>query len=1384
MPTRLAPFLLALLAGPTLGAAAPQGSPEEGMGEERLERFRAYLQAAPYHERAFQGLLHEARAAGRLDSLLEDYRARLAANPEDRAARVLLARLLASDGHPREALTTLGDVDPERAQSWRLRSRLALALGSPAAVDRARRDLVLALERVGEDRDLRHELLLERAALEQLAGDRDAARKTLLALAEGQELDPRELAGVADHLADARFEGEAIALLEQALTAAGDDGPTRVQLCAALGRLHENRNEGRAALARYGEALEHLGRGHWLARELLERSLALHRRAGTLSTAVETYRARLGQDPRDLDARDALVRALLLGGRRHEAARELAAAVALDPADLDLSDRYAALLAELGQRLAHLAELQRQLALVPRDRPRRLALGRALARGGDLAGAEREWARLLESPGAGVADELAVARAWEELGEPERARERYAGALEWDPRSIEACGALARLLAQAGRQRSALGVLGRTELGLAGQPGNLEALAEHYLALDAPRDARRALLAAEGADPGRAWRRERLAQIALAEVRSGGVSGWAPGGKRREAADALLSWLDLTRDAGSRSRALDHYVQLFPGARGEAELARLGRATPENPENPENPEHPENPENCRGRGPDLARAALLRERGELAAAVEVLGHHLTRFPDDRVARLERVTGLERLGDVDGALAELETLEHLEPARGAEHGLAQVALLVGHQRHADAGARLDRVRGRFPRDAGTWIEIARWSARLGDRPGAIGALRRAVALEPERGEAHLELARRLAQAGDGPAAAESALEAWRTSRAGGGGRERAAALLHQLLANPREVGAELRRLRAAVRRNPYDVDTPRLVAELSLLEGDVTGALRTLDELLRRLGDEPDLLRSRARALARGGRHSACLRDLGRLAALGETVDDLALGLVSNALGQGDVRRALEAARLCTDAVEAARRFAARGEQGAALRVLEARARERGAAPGKATGEATGEELTYAAELHRVSGAPRRALRVLEQLQAREGVSWQVAAERGKLSRILGDWRSVHERGAELLLLGAPDRVLESWFVDDDERALAVQRLCVDLRRDVQDGARLEAGLVALSADPRDARVALDLVRGLRRRASGPRPAGHTPASWSQVLDGWILELLAAHPELRERRLEQLARRGRSATADEVLERLWLDPFAEGTRAGRTPAGLTLAGEALERFGQDPRVVDAAARAAALGGARGGYGDLELSASRRLCALLDGEAEREREAALRALATQRAAREAREAHRGGPGLGPGDPLAPRLARLALDPADGWPAAPPVRRALAAARHARALVCAGRRTEARRVLAALDPPQPEALVERVERGELWLWAGLWGDAARSLLAVARDRAALEDDLDLDDEGPGLDDEGHLAPHAAWRAAVDGRLATLALRLGLALLARGAGPCERRL
>jgi tetratricopeptide (TPR) repeat protein len=184
---------------------------------------------------------------------------------------------------------------------------------------------------------------------------------------------------------------------------------------------------------------------------------------GGLDQAEAHLRAAVAAWPEFFDAH--LNLAILLGrsGRGEEAAEHIERAIAIDPEHVPTRMLHARVLAGRGDQRAAMTELEAILTLDPASIDARLALAQLRLEAGEVEAAKRQLEQVLAAAAASDHDRaqahLRIARL--PRTPPAEAAEHLRAAIELEPTSVEARGALAERLASAGRLDEAAGELSR-----------------------------------------------------------------------------------------------------------------------------------------------------------------------------------------------------------------------------------------------------------------------------------------------------------------------------------------------------------------------------------------------------------------------------------------------------------------------------------------------------------------------------------------------------------------------------------------------------------------------------------------------------------------------------------------------------------------------------------------------------------------------------------------------------------------------------------------------------------------------------------------------------------------------------------------------------------
>src|SRR5262245_40118201 len=135
----LATSALLLLAPASAPPARAQDAPasESRDAGASIDRYKDYLQRKPFHDWAFDKLLEAVIARNQLKELVTDYEQQLATDSDNRAARIVLARLYARTDRVDEALAALADLKEKDAALYKLMGDLRLKSGDGAGAESA-----------------------------------------------------------------------------------------------------------------------------------------------------------------------------------------------------------------------------------------------------------------------------------------------------------------------------------------------------------------------------------------------------------------------------------------------------------------------------------------------------------------------------------------------------------------------------------------------------------------------------------------------------------------------------------------------------------------------------------------------------------------------------------------------------------------------------------------------------------------------------------------------------------------------------------------------------------------------------------------------------------------------------------------------------------------------------------------------------------------------------------------------------------------------------------------------------------------------------------------------------------------------------------------------
>jgi tetratricopeptide (TPR) repeat protein len=1327
---RLLASLFILLLVPVLVASPNrQGDDpaQDSIQDDRALDSRArYLRVNPYHQRVFQDLLTVLRAQGRLNEWIERYGNGSTAG--DVADRVVLARLTAAAGRRLEALAILEGLEDAPPERDALIGDLHLQAGDPQA---AIEWLARAGQALGPG-DTRDRVLRNEARANLLLGAGSAAAAAFERLVEGSPTDLGLRLEVAELCARGGLREQAIAHYAVAEQLAGADPEWRSKVLAALGALHERELHPERAAEAYQEALDLLGRGHWMEDELAQRLVELHRVRGTLRAWRDSLRQELDRAPGDLTLTERLARVLVATGEAQSALELLGQAAELHGDDLVLAGRRLELARSHGTPAQRIEVLQAALGARPRDKELHFELAEALAEGQRLAAAREQWtllAEALENDPAGLARVAWRRAAW---GDDGVAESLFRRARDLAPGDFGRHGDLARHLAGQGRVQAASDGLVEAERSLDGARA-LEELAALQRELGQDSRAERPLRRALALLPKDGRLALSLAELLVDLER-------AP-----EARPMLVRLIETTGDLGLRARALEVAVDSFRtrsslavAAEEQAQLVQNGEA--------------DGPR----RAPWLLAIAMRERLRDGAGVRELLEGFLVAYPEDRPAREHLVRLLKLGGESEAALAHLGELVRRYPQGARPWRLERTALFAKLHQDVLALAELEAIVAAEPGQRRALEEASEGFASLGRSERAIEVLGRALALEQTDANGHLRMAR-LCLAGFRLAEAHRHLRL--AYRLGSGPvRQEALASLHGLMVGQGRVEYELKALAQELEARPFDLPVAFLIIDLHVAEREYRQALEMLAQQLERRPYEVRLFQRRAGVHGQIGLHEEAVRDLRTVRALVEDPPpELAFELLSAHLAAGQFEAAGRVAQTCEDPLRAARLLGDAGRMAEAAEVL------RGAQRSVQGGGAPEPDWDrYLGELNLQIGEEDQAVAAFERYVDGGGLDSTVVRRLGDLYWDRGEIERTLEMGARLLGTAYSQHATRTWFTEKGLEIEWVELRCARVLASPRDGEAVARLAEDLGGD--DEQVYPRWIETLGRLALGARrdgvvPPGRSRLAWAHWLRQQELAQLDRSDFAREERLEVArARLGERtpASGGPVENSLDLDLVQLGDLDVDAQAIERLEGSGMDR----PLWVLALAEARAVAGQ---HAQAALSFA-RLAELL-GEADRPRDAQLERRRARRSLAQGARAE------------LPYSARVSLSVAafEGYldvveaaavftSGGPPLDVNRAQRRRAEQLVAAGRPEEAAAVidgvLAAMG--QPAALVELAALAGTCARTGLHGRA----LELAR---RLDQAVRL---------PGDASENAAWAEAQTQAARGLFVALGTSLRDFGAG------
>ena len=752
-----------------LAAARAEALLTLGKTDQAEKAFRAAVAKEPSDARSFAGLGLIALRAERWGDAARYYDQAKVLREADPRSRLGLAAALARLGKVEQAITELEEVDP-RATNTGVIAALGVyylqANRAPAAIQLLA-PVVTRMPRFAYGRfllgsaylaaDRPTEALEQFTALEQQLG-REPAVQLRLAMAESRLGRPRDALDRLEAVAKA-FErtpeyhlerGRALALLGQldqsykAAETAQRLGPQLPQPYVLMGEIRSQQGNVKAAQSHFAKAAE-LNATYVPAYLALGQALVS---GGQFDEALKAFEAAVRADPKSLAAVTTRAGALVQHGRLPDAIKDIEAAVAADPAAPGFNALLGSLYMTARQPDKAGPYFRRELQISPRNVDARMGLGaialnarhedeaighfrEAVKVRPDLTSAVLLLTSLFDKQGrADLAVPIVVAAAeaapraiafklmlgdlYLKTGRYEEATERMTEVLKLAPGLAQARLVRAQSLLARGNAQAAL-----KELTEVAQANPRSATTQYLLA--------HAYVALQRVPEAQAAYRETLrlapqhegARVELATLSGHAVSEAA----QREQIDRLTAAIKadprnvLLREALARA-----FLVRGDLARAQGELKQILDVAPLH------------------MGANFLTARILMQQGKGQEAGAYLETVLRTNPSHVESNLLLARQLEARGQLRDAIAHVETALRADPTlAGAKYQLGTLYLQA--DRADDAAALVLDLERSAPKSPSTHVLRGRVAMEQGNPRAAIAAFSAALALQPDRADAH-------------------------------------------------------------------------------------------------------------------------------------------------------------------------------------------------------------------------------------------------------------------------------------------------------------------------------------------------------------------------------------------------------------------------------------------------------------------------------------------------------------------------------------------------------------------------------------------------------------------------------------------------------------------
>lgn len=879
-----------------------QDGPETRDAERAIHRYRDYLSRKPFHEFSFEKMVEGAISKNQLKELVESYENAWKDDATNKSAAIVLARLYTKNDRGEEAvklLQTLGGDDPQvsklEGEIHLKRNQYKLAIESLEKATKIKDDPRAAQEVYR---------LLGKAYL--AGGSRQKAIEAFRAVALAEPNNFNIRLEVAASLAQHNLHEEAIVEFNEAEKLAGGDASKRCRVLVEIGKLQEQKIKIDDALATYRQALALMGRGNWLKKDIYNKILSIHKRAGTIDKLLQSCKDEILQQPRDLDLREFLASACEESGRREEARDVLASATREFPDDLKLGRHLITLLSSIGYKDNNakdklIEEYQRVLGRHPEEIDLYIELGKIFAEDKRLEQAKIQWEKLFQQKIKDTDLCLRLADLYNFYGMEKEAVAMHEKAIELQPKEIRHYSDLANYYERRERHAEALAVLERAEAITNDSASQLEQLSEAWLEL---KETKRARAALERALAGRPNDPRLLSTLGSLQLETGDFAAGS---------QSLQKSINLAEEVNLRVANVDRLLRSAKTNNKIPDLtAGLQAALAAKPN-------------------DRAALLILAKRAsqarDFAPAMKYYESAIQAEPALEEAHKNLARLYEDQGDFDESLKHYQTIIDKNPQSRRQYlkEMARIYLSLFDQDRAFS--LYDEILRAAPDNPAAFKEVAEAYFKINVYDKAAECLQQAVRLKPDEGRYHLDLANIYKKLAEPQKARESILAAMRTGDEEV--RNDARKRYYEQLSELGQVEEEIQSLRKRVADNPYDIEAPLLLTDIYIREMEYQLALDMLDSLLTYQPEENKLLTQRARILTLLERHDDAIVSYEKLLKLPKTDrEDITLRIAEAAIEAGDVTRAAEVTNSVRNSARVAKLFSKHNLLDQAITALE------------------------------------------------------------------------------------------------------------------------------------------------------------------------------------------------------------------------------------------------------------------------------------------------------------------------------------------------------------------------------------------------------------------------------------------------------------------------